>query len=76
MRSKDLVHTFGVMGNERRLFSPCGLLRIKPLGEMCFLCIFLHCAYIDAVFLPYGSVQQFGKLFNCWLRFEGRSLAV
>lgn len=40
MRSMDLVHTFGVMGNERRLFSPCGSLRIKPLGEMRFLCIF------------------------------------
>ena len=75
MRSKDLVHTFGVMGNERRLFSPCGSLRIKPLGEMCFLCIFLHCAYIGAVFLSGGGVQQFGKLVNSLLGFEGYALA-
>ena len=76
MRSMDLVHTFRVKGCGRLLFSPCGSLRIKPLREMYFLCIFLCCAYIGAVFLFYGSVQQFGKLFNCWLRFERYSLAV
>ena len=76
MRSKDLVHTFGVMGCGRLLFSPCGSLRIKQLGEMYFLCNFLRCAYIGAVFLLHGSVQQFGKLVNSWLRFEGCSLTI
>jgi len=76
MRSKDLEHTFCVMWCGRLLFSPCGSLRIKQLGEMYFLCIFLRCAYIGAVFLLHGSVQQFGKLLNSWLRFEGCSLAV
>ena len=76
MRSKDLVHTLGVMGCGRMLFSPCGSLRIKQLGEMYFLCNFLRCAYIGAVFLLHGSVQQFGKLVNGLLRFERRTLAV
>lgn len=76
MRSMDLVHTFWGMGNGRRPFSPRGSLRIKQLGEMYFLCIFLRCAYIDAVFLPYGSVQQFGQLVNSLLYFEGCSLAI
>ena len=76
MRSMDLVHTFRVMGCGRMLFSPCGSLRIKQLGEMYFLCIFLRCAYIGAVFLLYGSVQQFGKLVNSLLYFEGCSLAI
>lgn len=43
---------------------------------MYFLCNFLRCAYIGAVFLLYGSVQQFGKLVNSLLRFERYSLAV
>ena len=76
MRSMDLVHTFWGMGNGRRPFSPRGSLRIKQLGEMYFLCKFLRCAYIGAVFLLYGSVQQFGKLVNNLLYFEGCSLAI
>ena len=76
MRSMDLVHTFRVKGCGRMLFSPCGSLRIKPLREMCLLCNFLRCAYIGAVFLLHGSVQQFGKLVNSWLRFEGCSLTI
>ena len=43
---------------------------------MYFLCNFLRCAYIGAVFLLYGNVQQFGKLVNGLLRFEGCTLAV
>ena len=43
---------------------------------MYFLCKFLRCAYIGAVFLLHGSVQQFGKLVNGLLRFEGCTLAV
>ena len=76
MRSMDLVHTFRVMGCGRMLCSPCGSLRIKQLGEMYFLFKFLHCAYIGAVFLLYGSVQQFGKLVNSLLYFEGCSLTI
>ena len=76
MRSKDLVHTFEMMGDERRSFSLCGALKIKQSGEMYFLCNFLRCAYIGAVFLLYGSVQQFGKLVNSLLYFEGCSLAI
>ena len=76
MRSKDLVHTFGVAGNGRGPFSPCGSLRIKQLGGMFFLRNFLRCAYIGAVFLLHGSVQQFCKLVNSLLYFEGCSLAI
>lgn len=76
MRSMDLMHTFEVMGNERRSFLPCGALKIKPLREMHFLYKFLRCTYIGAVFLLYGSVQQFSKLVNSLLYFEGCSLAV
>lgn len=76
MRSEDLVHTFEVMGDDRRSFLPCGALKIKPLREMYFLCKFLCCAYIGAVFLPCGSVQQFGKLVNSLLYFEGCSLTI
>ena len=76
MRGKDLMHTFEVMGNERRSFLPCGALKIKQSGVMYFLCIILCCAYIGAVFLSGGSVQQFGKLVNGLLRFERRTLAV
>lgn len=76
MRSMDLVHIFRVKGCERMLFSPCSSLRIKQLGEMYFLCYFLHCAYIGAVFLSGGGVQQFGKLVNSLLGFEGYALAI
>lgn len=76
MRGKDLVHTFEMMGDERRSFLPYGALKIKPSNEMYFLCKFLRYAYIGAVFLPGGSVQQFGKLVNGLLCFEGCSLAV
>ena len=76
MRSMDLVHTFRIMGCGRMLFFPCGSLRIKQLGEMYFLCNFLRCAYIGAVFLLYGSVQQFGNLVNSLLYFEGCSLTI
>jgi len=43
---------------------------------MYFLCNFLRCAYIGAVFLLHGSVQQFGKLVNGLLYFERCSLAI
>ena len=76
MRGKDLVHTFEMMGDERMTFALCGALKIKPLREMYFLCKFLRCAYIDAVFLPYGSVQQFRELVYRLLSFDGCTLAV
>ena len=48
----------------------------KAIRRNVFSFQILRCAYIGAVFLLNGSVQQFGNLVNSWLCLEGCSLAI